>query len=46
MKTYANLYPTLVSFKNLHAAYCKARRGKRWTPAVAVFEFNACWAAG
>lgn len=33
-----DLWPTVVSFANLHAAFLKARRGKRRRPDVAAFE--------
>lgn len=38
MKTYKNLYPQIVSFDNLLLAWHKARKGKRYSPAAAVFE--------
>lgn len=37
-KTFRNLWPQLVSFENLLAAYRAARRGKRGTAQVARFE--------
>jgi RNA-directed DNA polymerase len=40
MKTYKNLYPQIISFSNLYGAWRKARRGKRYKPAVAAFEQN------
>jgi RNA-directed DNA polymerase len=40
MKTYKNLFPQIVAFDNLYAAFLQARRGKRRQPAVAAFEFN------
>jgi hypothetical protein len=40
-KTYRHLWPQVVSFDNLHRAWCHARRGKRGTPAVAGFELVA-----
>lgn len=40
-KRYRNLWPELVSFENLWAAYLTARRGKRSRPAVAAFELDA-----
>jgi retron-type reverse transcriptase len=41
MRRIGNLWPELVSFENLYAAYLKARRGKRTQRAVARFEFLA-----
>ncbi|MCW5849728.1 MAG: group II intron reverse transcriptase domain-containing protein [Anaerolineae bacterium] len=38
MKTYKNLYPQICDFGNLVAAWRKARRGKRTTPAAAALE--------
>lgn len=40
MKTYKNLYPQIYDFANLHAAYRRARCGKRDRTAVASFEFD------
>jgi hypothetical protein len=40
MKRHGNLWPTLISFENLLRASEKAKRGKRFRPAVARFEFN------
>lgn len=40
MKRIGNLWARLVSFENLHAAWKKARRGKKRSPAVA--EFAMC----
>jgi hypothetical protein len=40
-KRYRNLWPELVSFTNLWAAYIAARRGKRRRPAVAAYELDA-----
>ncbi len=40
-KTYRHLWPELVSFENLWAAYLAARRGKRRRPAVAAYELDA-----
>ncbi len=40
MKTYKNLYPSLIDFDNLHFAWRKARCGKRYKPAAATFERN------
>ncbi len=38
MKTYNNLYPQITDFDNLHQAWRKARRGKRYKSAAAAFE--------
>ncbi len=40
MKRYGNLWPTLISFEHLLRASERAKRGKRFRPAVARFEFN------
>jgi len=40
-KTFRDLWPQLVSFENLWAAYMAARRGKRGRPAVAAYELKA-----
>ena len=40
-KTFRNLWPQLVSFDNLWAAYLAARRGKRARPGVAAYELAA-----
>lgn len=40
-KRFARLWPQLVSFENLWAAYRAARRGKRSRPAVAAYELDA-----
>ncbi|HEU4328810.1 MAG TPA: reverse transcriptase/maturase family protein [Roseiflexaceae bacterium] len=40
-KTVRGLWPELVSFGNLWAAYGAARRGKRARPAVAAYELDA-----
>jgi len=37
-KTYKNLYPKIYDFRNLHAAYLKARRGKRYKDDVLSFS--------
>jgi RNA-directed DNA polymerase len=39
-KTYNNLYPEIYSFENLHAAYLRARRGKRDRVEVQRFELD------
>jgi len=39
-KTYRRLYPEIWNFPNLHAAWRKARRGKRGRAEVATFEFD------
>lgn len=38
-RTYSNLYPQIYDFSNLHAAYLKARKGKRYS--VDVLRFSA-----
>lgn len=38
MKSYANLWPRIVSFENLYEAFREARRAKRSRPDVAAFE--------
>lgn len=40
MKRYGNLYPAILDFENLLAAAYRARRGKRYRPDVAAFQFN------
>ena len=40
MKRHGNLWPELVSFENLLRAAVKARRGKRFRPSVASFEYG------
>jgi len=40
MKSYRNLFPDIIDFANLHAAFRRARRGKRARPAVAAFEYD------
>lgn len=40
MKRLGGVWEQLVSFDNLHAAYRKARRGKRDRPAVRAFEWR------
>jgi len=37
---YGNLYPKVYDFDNLHAAYLKARRNKRYRQEVLVFSAN------
>lgn len=39
-KTYNNLYPAIYSFESLHAAYLRARRGKRTRAEVQRFELD------
>jgi len=39
-KTFKRLYEQIHSFEHLHAAYRRARRGKRTRPDVAAFEFR------
>jgi hypothetical protein len=40
MKRYGNLWPQVIAFANLLRAARKARRGKRFRPCVARFEFD------
>ncbi|MDQ7023986.1 MAG: reverse transcriptase/maturase family protein [Anaerolineae bacterium] len=40
MKTYKNLYPQIINFDNLHLAWRKAKRGKRYKPTVAAFQYH------
>jgi len=40
VKSYHDLYPQIVSFENLFAAYRKAAKGKRAQANVAAFEFD------
>lgn len=37
-KTYNNLYPQIYAFENLHTAYLKARKGKRYAADVMKFS--------
>lgn len=39
-KTYRNLYSRIADFENLHMAYLKARRSKRFKPGVLEFGAN------
>jgi len=39
-KTYNNLYPAIYNFESLHAAYLRARRGKRTRAEVQRFELD------
>ena len=39
MKRHGNLWPTLTSFEHLLGSSEKAKRGKRFRPAVARYEF-------
>lgn len=39
-KSFKNLYSRIISFENLHAAYVKARRNKRFKPDVLRFSAN------
>lgn len=39
-KTYSNIYPEIYSFEALHAAYIRARRGKRDRREVQQFELD------
>ncbi len=43
MKKFGKLYDKIYTFPNLLAAWYKARKGKRKTPAVAAFEANLEW---
>jgi RNA-directed DNA polymerase len=38
MRRAGNLWPRIASFEALHAAYLRARKGKRFTPEVLAFE--------
>jgi RNA-directed DNA polymerase len=40
MKRHGNLWENVISFENLLRAAEKARKGKRFRPAVASFHFN------
>ena len=40
MKTYKNLYATIINFDNLYESWLKARKGKRYTTTAANFEQN------
>ena len=40
MKRHGNLWPRMISFRNLLLASHKAKRGKRFRPSVAEFEFR------
>lgn len=40
MQSYRNLYPTITAFANLHAAFRRARKGKRDRAEVAAFEVD------
>ena len=40
MKTYKNLFEKICSFENLHSAYLKARRCKRYRNEVLKFTYN------
>ena len=40
MKTYRQLYPQVIAFASLYAAFRKARRGKRDRAEVASFEYD------
>jgi len=39
-RRFQNLFPAIVDFTNLHAAFRRAAKGKRFRPEVAAFEFN------
>ena len=38
MKRVGNLWPRVVAFESLHAAYLRARKGKRYRPELLSFE--------
>ena len=40
LKSFANLYPKIYDFKNLHLAYLKARKNKRYKNEVLEFSAN------
>ena len=40
MKTYKNLFNSVCSFENLHLAYLKARKCKRYRDEILEFSFN------
>jgi len=40
MRTYNNLYPLIYEFSNIHMAYYRARRGKRYKKETLSFEYN------
>jgi RNA-directed DNA polymerase len=40
MKTYNNLFEKIYSFENLHLAYLKARKGKRYRKEILNFSYN------
>ena len=40
MKAYNNLFDNVCSFKNIHSAYLKARRGKRYKKDILLFSFD------
>jgi retron-type reverse transcriptase len=40
MKTYTNLFSKIISFDNIHLAYLKAKKSKRYNPNVLVFFGN------
>jgi len=40
MKTYKILYNQICTFENIHLAYLKARKGKRYRPDVLLFNAN------
>ena len=41
MKTYKNLYNKICSFENLHIAFLKARKYKRYRNEILEFSYNA-----
>ena len=40
MKRYNNLFQTICSFQNLHLAYLKARKCKRYRDEILEFSYN------
>ena len=40
MKTYTNLFSKIISFDNIHLAYSKAKKNKRYNPNVLAFFSN------
>lgn len=40
MRRHGNLFQKIVKTENIHRAYCKARKGKRWQRKVQGFEKN------
>ena len=40
MKTYTDLFSKIIVFDNIHSAYLKAKKNKRYNPNVLVFFSN------